>query len=134
MSSSNHAHTKRVDDATATQAPAPAQDAASAGATEGFLPQEDGASYPINHGRPGAAFYVPHTSPPTGAVLKARRDGTQEGLIVQHMNQGKTIPKLFEPLTIRGVEFKNRIWVCQFVGDAAEQRHGQSYVPVFRAA
>ena len=73
MSSTSHKPTKHVDDATATQAPAPAHDAStSAGASEGYLPQADDASYPVNHGRPGAVFYAPYTSPPTGAVLKVR--------------------------------------------------------------
>lgn len=99
MSHSSHPPSKSVDDATATQAPAPAKDAAASDAsTEGYIPQADGATYPINTGRPGAAFYTPYTHPPAGTVLK-------------HMNEGKTTPKLFQPLTIRNVEFKNRIWV-----------------------
>ena len=92
-----------MDEATATQAPAPAKDAAASEAsTEGYVPQADGATYPINTGRPGAAFYTPYTHPPAGTVLK-------------NMNEGKTIPKLFQPLKIRNVEFKNRIWVCRHI-------------------
>jgi len=85
MSSTSHTPTKHVDDATATQAPAPAHDAStSAGASEGYLPQADDASYPINHGRPGAAFYAPYTSPPTGAVLKVRLTGGEHAEPLAH--------------------------------------------------
>ncbi|CAE7204298.1 unnamed protein product, partial [Rhizoctonia solani] len=49
---------------------------------------------------PGANAYYPLNDPPIGTPLSE-----------EEYPQNKDIPKLFQPLTIRGVEFKNRIWV-----------------------
>jgi len=52
----------------------------------------------------GISYFTPAQSPPSGTALDPQPDG-------------KAIPKLFQPLTIRGVTFQNRIWLsplCQY--------------------
>lgn len=44
---------------------------------------------------PNVPFYTPAQTPPAGSAVDV----------------GKPIPKLFQPLTIRGLEFHNRIFV-----------------------
>lgn len=49
----------------------------------------------------GISYYTPAQTPPSGTAL----------------DNGQKIPKLFQPLTIRGVTFQNRIWLsplCQY--------------------
>lgn len=49
----------------------------------------------------GISYYTPAQTPPSGTAV----------------DNGQTIPKLFQPLTIRGVTFQNRIWLsplCQY--------------------
>ncbi|KFH48698.1 putative NADPH dehydrogenase-like protein [Hapsidospora chrysogenum ATCC 11550] len=51
----------------------------------------------------GISYFTPAQDPPSGTAL-----GTQDG---------SPIPKLFQPLKIRGIEMQNRIWVspmCQY--------------------
>lgn len=51
----------------------------------------------------GVSFFTPAQDPPAGTAL-----GTTDGT---------PVPKLFQPLKIRGVELPNRIWVspmCQY--------------------
>lgn len=43
-------------------------------------------------------YFTPEQDPPSGTALDPQPDG-------------KPIPKLFQPLTIRGVTFQNRVWV-----------------------
>ncbi|TBU40069.1 FMN-linked oxidoreductase [Dichomitus squalens] len=53
---------------------------------------------------PGVPYFVPLVHPPAGTAVDPQPDG-------------KEIPSLFKPLTIRGVTFPNRIWLsplCQY--------------------
>lgn len=52
----------------------------------------------------GAPYFTPAQTPASGTAVDPQPDG-------------KAIPKLFQPLTIRGVTFQNRIWLaplCQY--------------------
>jgi len=52
----------------------------------------------------GISYFTPAQNPPSGTAINPQPNGT-------------TIPKLFQPLTIRGVTFQNRIWLsplCQY--------------------
>lgn len=44
---------------------------------------------------PNVPYFVPHQYPPSGTAV----------------DDGKEIPTLFQPITIRGVTFQNRLWV-----------------------
>jgi len=63
----------------------------------------------INPEVPGANQYYPLNVPAIGTALPKAA-----------YPQNANVPKLFEPITIRGVTFKNRIWVspmCQYSSD-----------------
>lgn len=65
------------------------------------MPIEANADVDVQTAVPGIPFYTPQTAPPSGELLNKKADA----------------PKLFQPLTIRNVTFKNRIWVspmCQY--------------------
>lgn len=47
----------------------------------------------------GISYFTPAQSPPAGTARDPQ-------------TSGKPIPKLFKPLTIRGVNFQNRLGVC----------------------
>lgn len=52
----------------------------------------------------GISYFTPAQTPPAGTAVDPQPDG-------------KAIPKLFQPLTIRGTTFQNRIWLsplCQY--------------------
>lgn len=51
-----------------------------------------------NTAAPGVSYYTPAQNPPAGTALNPQPSG-------------RPIPKLFQPLKIRGVEFQNRIFV-----------------------
>lgn len=53
---------------------------------------------PINEPAPGISYFTPKQSPPPGTAANPQSDGSIP-------------PKLFQPLTIRGVTFHNRIGV-----------------------
>ena len=53
---------------------------------------------PHNAPAPGVPYFIPLVHPPAGTAVDPQPDG-------------KEIPSLFKPLTIRGVTFPNRIWV-----------------------
>jgi len=58
----------------------------------------------INVGAKGLSYFTPAQLPAAGTAI----------------DNGKPIPKLFQPITIRGVTFQNRIWVspmCQYSAD-----------------
>lgn len=58
----------------------------------------------VNVPAPGIPYFQPAQNPPAGTALDPQPDG-------------KPIPKVFQPLKIRGVEFQNRIWLsplCQY--------------------
>lgn len=61
-----------------------------------------------NVGAPGVSFYTPAQVPPAGYAADPQPDG-------------KSPPKLFQPLKIRGVTFQNRIMVTLFPMDPNEQ-------------
>lgn len=52
----------------------------------------------INAAAPGVPYFTPFQNPPAGTALVPQSDG-------------KAVPKLFQPLKIRGVTFPNRIFV-----------------------
>jgi len=54
-----------------------------------------------NDPAPGVSFYTPHQNPPSGTAVDPQPNG-------------QTIPMLFKPLKIRGVDFHNRIFVSIF--------------------
>ncbi|KAK0186354.1 FMN-linked oxidoreductase [Armillaria mellea] len=59
---------------------------------------------PVVAAAPGVSFFTPAQNPPAGAALVPQPDGKQ-------------IPSLFQPITIRGVTFQNRIFLsplCQY--------------------
>ncbi|KZT07032.1 FMN-linked oxidoreductase [Laetiporus sulphureus 93-53] len=58
----------------------------------------------VNAPAPNVPYFMPAQNPPAGTALDPQPNG-------------KPIPKLFQPLKIRGVEFHNRIWLsplCQY--------------------
>ncbi|KAK6540610.1 hypothetical protein TWF694_008005 [Orbilia ellipsospora] len=57
-----------------------------------------------NVGAEGVSYFTPAQNPPAASAIE----------------NGQPIPKLFRPLTIRGVSFQNRIWMspmCQYSAD-----------------
>ena len=52
----------------------------------------------VNTPAPGISYFTPEQNPPSGTAINPQPDG-------------KPIPKLFQPIKIRGVEFQNRIFV-----------------------
>lgn len=59
---------------------------------------------------PNVPFFTPAQYPASGSAVVPQPDG-------------KHVPKLFQPLRIRGVEFQNRIWVSvrdQFINRKRE--------------
>jgi hypothetical protein len=52
----------------------------------------------INTAAPGIPYFTPEQNPPSGTAVNPQPDG-------------KAIPKLFQPIKIRGVQFHNRIFV-----------------------
>lgn len=58
----------------------------------------------INKPAPGISYFTPAQVPPSGTAKDPQ-------------SEGQPIPKLFQPLTIRGTTFQNRIWLpplCQY--------------------
>ncbi|KAJ3509091.1 hypothetical protein NLJ89_g5400 [Agrocybe chaxingu] len=58
----------------------------------------------VNLPAPGISYFTPRQSPPAGTAVTPQKSG-------------KPIPKLFQPLKIRDVEFQNRIFLspmCQY--------------------
>lgn len=54
--------------------------------------------YNVNRAAPGISYYTPAQIPPAGTALEMKEDG-------------KSIPKLFTPLELRGLKLHNRIMV-----------------------
>ena len=52
----------------------------------------------INTPAPGISYFSPEQNPPAGTAVNPQSDG-------------RPIPKLFQPIKIRGVQFQNRIFV-----------------------
>lgn len=57
----------------------------------------------INAPAPNTPYYTPAQIPASGTAANPQ-PAADDGEV-------KTIPKIFEPLKIRGVTFHNRIWV-----------------------
>lgn len=55
----------------------------------------------VNAPAPNVPYFTPAQIPAAGAAVNPQ-------------SSGKPIPKLFQPLKIRGVEFQNRVWVRIF--------------------
>lgn len=53
----------------------------------------------VNSPAPGISYYTPEQVPAAGTAIVPQPNG-------------KPVPKLFQPLTIRGLTFQNRIFVC----------------------
>jgi hypothetical protein len=69
----------------------------------------------INTAAKDVPFYTPEQDPPAGTAVKPA--------------DGSSVPKLFKPLKIRGIEMPNRIWVspmCQY--SAHEGFHGPWHI------
>ncbi|KAH9939934.1 hypothetical protein B0H21DRAFT_697966 [Amylocystis lapponica] len=61
----------------------------------------------FNAPAPDVPYFTPAQYPPAGTAVEPQPDG-------------RPVPKLFQPLKIRGVEFPNRLWLsplCQYSGD-----------------
>lgn len=52
-----------------------------------------------NKAASGVSYYTPAQNPPAGTAADPQSNGSKP-------------PKLFQPLTLRGVTFQNRIGVC----------------------
>ncbi|KIJ66308.1 hypothetical protein HYDPIDRAFT_109302 [Hydnomerulius pinastri MD-312] len=79
-------------------------------ATEPNAPAPDQGSLNLNKAAPGVQGYFPLNEPEIGSAY------TNTDIFTQN----KELPLLFQPLTIKGVTFKNRIWVspmCQYSSD-----------------
>ncbi|CAD0015084.1 unnamed protein product [Aureobasidium pullulans] len=72
-----------------------------------------GESKHINRAAPGAPYFTPLQSPPAGAAF-VREDG-------------KTVPKLFQPLKLRGLTLPNRIFLSPLCQYSAEDGHMTDY-------
>ena len=54
----------------------------------------------VNEAAKGISYFTPAQVPPAGTASDPQPDGSHP-------------PKLFHPLTLRGVKFQNRIMVCR---------------------
>jgi 2,4-dienoyl-CoA reductase-like NADH-dependent reductase (Old Yellow Enzyme family) len=72
---------------------------------------------PVNTATPNLSWYNPIQNPPAGTVLTG---DTPNNDIPPSPHRPETIPKLFQPITLRGQTFHNRLWVspmCQYSAD-----------------
>lgn len=53
----------------------------------------------VNHPAQGISYFTPAQNIPAGTAANPQ-------------SSGKPVPKLFHPLTVRGVTFQNRLGVC----------------------
>jgi hypothetical protein len=63
-----------------------------------------------NKPAPNISYYTPAQNPPSGTAADPQSDGSHP-------------PKLFQPLTIRGVTFQNRIFLSPLCQYSAENGH-----------
>ncbi|KAK4122632.1 FMN-linked oxidoreductase [Parathielavia appendiculata] len=63
---------------------------------------------------PGLSYFTPAQSPPAGTAADPQ-------------SSGKPVPKLFKPLTVRGVRFQNRLGVAPMCQYSAEDGHMTDY-------
>ena len=71
---------------------------------------------PINVATPNIPWFNPLQNPPAGTVLK----GDEPNNDLPPKNRPQKIPQLFQPITLRGLTFHNRLWVspmCQYSAD-----------------
>jgi 2,4-dienoyl-CoA reductase-like NADH-dependent reductase (Old Yellow Enzyme family) len=64
----------------------------------------------INEAAPGIPYFTPKQSPPAGTATNPQPNGA-------------AIPKLFQPIKIRGLEFQNRIFVSPMCQYSAQDGH-----------
>ena len=71
----------------------------------------------MNKPTPNLPWYTPIQDPPAGTILTGNQWNNDQP---PSKSRPKENPKLFEPLTIRGQTFHNRLWVspmCQYSAD-----------------
>lgn len=71
-------------------------------------PTDDMRESVVNRGTPGIPYFTPMQVPQAGTAIES---------------DGKAIPKLFQPLTVRGVTFQNRIFLSPLCQYSAEYGH-----------
>ena len=72
---------------------------------------------PVNTRTPALPWYTPLQSPPAGTILTGDMPNNN---IPAPKDRPKEGPKLFQPITLRGQTFHNRLWVspmCQYSAD-----------------
>jgi 2,4-dienoyl-CoA reductase-like NADH-dependent reductase (Old Yellow Enzyme family) len=72
---------------------------------------------PVNRAVPNLPWYTPIQDPPAGTALTGTQPNND---IPPSLTRLSTIPKLFQPLTLRGLTLHNRIFVspmCQYSAD-----------------
>src|SRR5579871_5306955 len=72
---------------------------------------------PVNRRTPNLSWFNPVQEPPAGTVLTGTQPNND---LPPSKNRPATIPKLFEPITLRGQTFHNRLFVspmCQYSAD-----------------
>ena len=73
-------------------------------------PSSEKNSFIINDAAPGISYYTPAQIPPSGSAKEPQSDGD-------------AVPKLFQPLKVRGTTFQNRIFVSPMCQYSAEDGH-----------
>ncbi|GKZ21751.1 hypothetical protein AbraIFM66951_008786 [Aspergillus brasiliensis] len=68
----------------------------------------------VNHPAPGISYFTPAQNPPAGTAANPQ-------------TSGKPVPKLFHPLTIRGVTFQNRLGLAPLCQYSAQDGHMTPY-------
>jgi len=72
---------------------------------------------PVNRRTPNLPWFNPVQDPPAGTILTGTQPNND---IPPSRNRPATVPKLYQPITLRGQTFHNRIWVspmCQYSAD-----------------
>jgi 2,4-dienoyl-CoA reductase-like NADH-dependent reductase (Old Yellow Enzyme family) len=72
---------------------------------------------PVNSGTSNLPWFNPIQDPPAGSILTGN---TPNNDLPPSKNRPTTVPKLFQPITIRGTTFHNRLFVapmCQYSAD-----------------
>jgi 2,4-dienoyl-CoA reductase-like NADH-dependent reductase (Old Yellow Enzyme family) len=72
---------------------------------------------PANTPTPNVSFFNPRQDPPAGTILTGN---TPNNDLPPSRNRPKEVPKLFQPITLRGTTFHNRLFVapmCQYSAD-----------------
>jgi 2,4-dienoyl-CoA reductase-like NADH-dependent reductase (Old Yellow Enzyme family) len=72
---------------------------------------------PVNVGTSGLPWFNPVQDPPAGSILTGSQPNND---LPPSKNRPKEVPKLFQPITLRGQTFHNRLFVspmCQYSAD-----------------